>query len=108
MFKSTYMVFFAVSALVCALAHTAVAGVAVRVDVPLPEYADGEASAETLMPMMRERDRVLKITLAFNATPTNRVEFALGGAGVSPRADSTGVIVGWRRGEWRVVGDRLR
>ena len=97
---------FAVSALACALAHTAVA-VAVRVDVPPPLHVDGEASAETLMPMMREKDRVLKITLAFNATPTNRVEFALGG-GDGVRADSTGVIIGWRRGEWRVVGDRLR
>jgi len=71
---------------------------------------DGEESAGGLMPVSEASVRTLKLTLAFEASPTNNVEVALGvGAdGVSPRANSTVMIMGWKRGEWFVRGDRLR
>ena len=45
---------------------------------------------------------MLKITMAFEATPTNNVEFALSSG------DGGEVIVGWDCGEWFVRGDGLR
>jgi len=104
-----YIKCFAVAALVCVLS-LAVTAASVRVDVPLPEYSDGEASAETVMPVAGERDRVLKITLSFMATPTNSVEVALGaGLGGGPLdPDGMAVVIGWDCGEWFITGDRLR
>jgi len=59
------------------------------------------------MPGAGEKDRTLKITLVFDATPTNNVEIAFGaGAGDDP--DTTTAVIGWDSGEWFVVGDRLR
>ena len=94
-----------VTAVMCA----ASAVMAVHVDTPLPEYVDGEASVEAMMPMPDPAARTLQITLAFGATPTNNAEIALGTfCGGSPDPDATALTVGFDCDEWFVVGDRLR
>ena len=110
MIKNRYIKCFAAVAAVCALAHAAAASVSTRVVAPLPEYADNEASAGAALPAAGEKDRTLRLMLAFRATPTNNVEVALGAAlgGDSLDPDGTAVIVGWDSGGWFITGDRLR
>ena len=109
MIGNPYIKAFVAVAAFSALACVATAATSVRVDAPLPAHADGEASAEAMMPAIGEKDRTLKLMLTFDAAMTNKVEMLLGTGGeVSPRAGSTAMIIGWRRGEWFVTGDRLR
>ena len=76
-------------------------GMPVRVSVPVPAYADGEARAGGAVPLPDPEERMLKITLAFEASPTNNVEFALS------LGDDEEVIVGWDCGEWFARGGHL-
>jgi hypothetical protein len=97
--------FSAVAAASMLLAHTAAAAVVARAAVPAPQYADGEASAETMLPAPGPADRVVEVTLAFTASPTNNAELALVGS-LRPEADATLLTVAWDLGEWVVTGPR--
>ena len=86
-----------VALLVC----VAGAGMPERVSVPVPAYADGEARAGGAVPLPDPDERMLKITLAFEASPANNVEFALSSG------DGEEVIVGWDCGAWFARGGHL-
>jgi len=103
MSKGSYKVFAVLA--VSVLSHTVTAAVPVRVDVPLPVYADGESSAYAAAPGWGAKDRTLKITLSFDASPTNNVEVALGAGpgGDFPDPDNTTAVIGWDCGEWSVT-----
>ena len=107
MTKSHIRLFAAVSAAV-ALAHAPAS--AVRLDAPAPEYADGEVSVWTPLPLAGASTRTLEIRLSFESTPTNNVEAVFGrgfGAGDFSCPDGTAAAVGWDGG-WFLAGDRLR
>ena len=73
----------------------------VRVSTPSPVYADGEATTKVALPAPAPDKRMLKITMTFEASPTNNVEFALSSG------DSEEVIIGWDCGEWFARGGHL-
>ena len=92
--------FIAVSVVVL-VACVASAEMPARASVPAPVYADGEASVKITLPAPAPDKRILKITMAFDAAPTNNVEFAL------TSGDSEEVIIGWDCGEWFARGGQL-
>ena len=92
---------FAAVLAVVLLACSASAGEPVGVSVPVPVFADGETSAEVAIPAPGPDERILKITMAFEATPTNNVEFALSSG------DGKEVIIGWDCGKWFARGGHL-
>jgi hypothetical protein len=89
------------------LAHASVAATSAHAAVPLPGYADGEASAEVPLPAPGPNDRTLEVTLSFEAPAEGNAEFALAESGAAG-PDGTALVVGWDCGEWFVSGDRLR
>ena len=83
----------------------------VRVEVPPPAHADGEAWAGGALPAMPAEARSLRVTLELRgASAANGAEAVLGaepGAG-GPGPDGTAAAFGWDRGEWFVLGGGLR
>jgi hypothetical protein len=90
------------AAVCCGLLGQARGGAAALSPVPVA-FADGEASAETSLPAPGPEERLLVVRLAFNASPTNNVEFAL-----STMDGEEELVLGWDYGcEWFARGGRF-
>ena len=73
--------------------------------LPLPAFADREASADAAVPESAARDlRRFRLELSFDATPSNNVQVAFGRdsepADGRLAAEETAFIIGWDGGEW--------
>ena len=80
-------------------------GNGILLTLPSPSaFADGEAFAEAALPAPDPSARELRVTLTFDASPTNNVEFCLG----NDDGDGMGVAAGWDcGGEWFARGGRF-
>lgn len=79
-------------------------------DLPASSFADTEVSTNVAITAWNPRTRLLELSLALDATPSNNVEAALGAESdaVPGLADEeTGLAFGWDCGTWFIASDAV-